>query len=277
MFSIFELGDDGFREVLSWLDVGCICRLDIAIGNVDERLLWLRSLHTMDSKAVDEYGHSHSSLRWLISRGARATMIRVKGINLESDRITDQTFEGIGLLCAQNVDNGGGDAIHVHSSIRYSLRNREIKVDTNTVVSVRPWGCHQLTSIDLGGCGSISDIGLSAIAEGCHHLTSINLMNCYVLSDIGLSAIAEGCPRLTSINLYSCVRISDIGLTAIVQGCHHLEFINLSDCDRISYVGVSAIAGGCRHLTTIDIYDSLTQEQLSIIKSNYPHLHIHHN
>ena len=113
MSSFFELGDDGFRDVLSWLDVGCICRLDIAVGNVDERLLWLRSLHTMDSKAVDEYGHSHSSLRWLISRGARATAIRIRGINLESDRITDQSFRGIGLLCALEVDTGGADAIHI--------------------------------------------------------------------------------------------------------------------------------------------------------------------
>ena len=75
MSSIFALDDDGFRCVLSWLDVGCICKLDIAVCNKDERSLWLRSLHTMDSKAVDEYEHNHSSLRWLISRGARATKI----------------------------------------------------------------------------------------------------------------------------------------------------------------------------------------------------------
>ena len=54
MSSLFDLSDDGFRHVLSWLDVGCICKLDIAIGNVDERLLWLHSLCTMDSKAIDE-------------------------------------------------------------------------------------------------------------------------------------------------------------------------------------------------------------------------------
>ena len=184
MSSFFELGDDGFRDVLSWLDVGCICMLDIAVGNVDERLLWLRSLQTMDSKAVDEYGHSHSSLRWLISRGARATAIRIRGINLESDRITDQSIKGIGLICAQKVDTGGADAIHIQSAIRYSLCNREIKVDTNKVVFVRPRGCHQLTSINLSDCRSISDISMSAIAEGCHQLTSINLGGCILISDI---------------------------------------------------------------------------------------------
>ena len=75
MASLFDLSDDGFRYVLSWLDVGCICKLDVAIGNVDQRLMWLNSLYTMDSKAIDEYEHSNSSLRWLISRGARATKI----------------------------------------------------------------------------------------------------------------------------------------------------------------------------------------------------------
>ena len=75
MSSLFDLDDDGFRHVLCWFDVGCICKLDIAIGNVDERSWWLHSLHTMDSKAVDEYEHNHSSLRWLISRGAGATKI----------------------------------------------------------------------------------------------------------------------------------------------------------------------------------------------------------
>ena len=74
MSFLLDLSDDGFRYVLSWLDVGCICNLDVAIGNNDERLLWLHRLHTMDSKAVDEYEHGHSSLRWLISRGAIANM-----------------------------------------------------------------------------------------------------------------------------------------------------------------------------------------------------------
>ena len=171
MSSLFGLDDDGFRYVLSWLNIGCICMLDIAIGNVDERLLWLHSLHTMDSKAFDEYKHSHSSLRWLISRGARATDIRTKGDKFSSkDRITDQTFTGIGLSCVQNVDTGGADSIQYNSAVRYTCRNREITADTNKIVSVRARRCRHLISIDLSGCDSISDIGILAIAHGCHDL-----------------------------------------------------------------------------------------------------------
>ena len=56
---LFELDDDSFHNLLSWLDLVCICMLDIAIGNIDERFSWLRSLHTMDIKVVNEYEHSH--------------------------------------------------------------------------------------------------------------------------------------------------------------------------------------------------------------------------
>ena len=75
--------DDNFHYLLSWLDVVCICKLDIAIGNAHERSLWLNSLHTMDSKAVDEYGHTPDSIRWLIRRGARTTRIRITRTRLE--------------------------------------------------------------------------------------------------------------------------------------------------------------------------------------------------
>ena len=58
-----------------WLDFGSICSLDTAVGNKDDRLMWLHRLHMMDSKAVDEYKHCHSSIMWLIMRGARATSV----------------------------------------------------------------------------------------------------------------------------------------------------------------------------------------------------------
>ena len=162
MSRLLHLGDDTFLYFLSWFDLVCICKLDIAIGNSDERLLWLRALHQMGSKAVDEYEHSHSSIRWLIRRGARATSIRFRGDNLEHDRITDQTFAGVGILSTQSADTNCSD--------------------DNAVAE----GCPHLTSINLSNCDRISDIGVSAIAEGCRHLTSINLSYCLRISDTGM-------------------------------------------------------------------------------------------
>ena len=72
MSRLFKLGDDAFVSLLSWLSVGSICSLDTAVGNVDERLMWLHSLNSIDSKAINEYEHYHASIRWLITRGLRA-------------------------------------------------------------------------------------------------------------------------------------------------------------------------------------------------------------
>ena len=92
----------------------------------------------------------------------------------------------------QDVDSAGADGIQIHRTIVHTFRNRDVEADTNKIVSVRPQSCRHLISINLSGCDSLSDIGMSAIAEGCHHLTSINLMFCESISDIGVTAIAEG-------------------------------------------------------------------------------------
>ena len=178
MSGLFELGDDSFHSLLSWFDFGCLCKLDIAIGNAYERLLWLHSLHMMDSKAVDEYKHSHASIRWLIRRGARATSIRIG--RLERDRITDQTFAGVGSLFTSNADrddrnpnfvNGSACTLEHHGTVRDRLRSREIAIETITCASVRPGSCHHLTSIDLECCQRISNSCLSTVRKSYPLLT----------------------------------------------------------------------------------------------------------
>ena len=239
MSRLFQLGDDSFRNLLSWLDIGSICYLDIAVGNVGERLLWLHSLQMMDSQVVDEYEHNHSSIRWLIMRGARITRIRLTQIE-DIGRINDETFRGIGILYVPNMSRSKRLVSVLRNVLRrafgFSMRNCNITNGADTDVSVRMHGCPHLKHIDLGYpsflvCGNsniprITDIGVSAIAEGCPHLTSISLRTCYNISDIGISAIAQGCPLLISIDLSGCHRISDIGISAIAQGCRDLTTIN---------------------------------------------------
>ena len=96
MSRLLSLCDDSLRNLLSWLDLRSICHLDNAIGNVDERLLWLHSLQMMDTQAVDKHQHCHLSIRWLIRSGARTTVIRLSRLN-QKDSITDETFAGIGI------------------------------------------------------------------------------------------------------------------------------------------------------------------------------------
>ena len=252
MSRLFKLGDDAFRSLLSWLDIGSICSLDTAVGNKDERLRWLHSLHSIDSMAIDDYEHYHSSIIWLIMRGARATSIRARRSNLTSDRqITDMTFAGVGILFTQNVDSVNKGFL----SLLGKRTNCDTSDGSDKAEFIGTQGWSRLTSIDLGGCWRISDVGVSAIAQGCPQLTSINLGGCDSISDVGVSALAQGCPLLTSINIGGCRRISDRGVSALAQGCPQLTSIDLSRCWIITDVGVSALARGCPQLTSIDLSD----------------------
>ena len=83
MSRLFQLGEDDFRHILSWLDISSIRFLDVAVGNKKERSWWFDSLHTMDNKSINEYMYCHTSIRWLIERGARATGIQVRATSYQ--------------------------------------------------------------------------------------------------------------------------------------------------------------------------------------------------
>ena len=270
MSRLFLLDHDGFHRVLSWLDFGSICHLDIAVGSTVERLLWLRSLNSTAIKAFDEYEHCHSSIRWLIRRGARATRIQArKSDRTSNNRITDQTFAGLGFLPTLNASLSTRRSLSILRSIgsfileKCRITNRE----------VRKQGFSNLTSMDLNYCSGITDGGVSAIAQGCPHLTSINLTRSEI-TDISLSAIAEGCPQLTSIDLTGCYKVSDMGVSGFVMRCSHLSSINLACCGRISDDTVLAIAEGCPNLTCIDFThsNSVSDTAISALVRGCTHL-----
>ena len=292
MSSLFALGDDNFRHILSWLDFGSICYLDTAVGNVDERSLWLHSLHTMDNKAVDDYRHCHSSMRWLITRGARSTSIQVT--NRKDNRITDKTFAGIGIRTHSTRCTDSIDRICLINTFRVETSNffsgmstnsqslilgKEQDVINNTetgvvaITGVYSEGYSDLLSINLHHCYDISDIGLKSIAYGCPNLTSVNFSQCGYISDIGISAIAQSCPHLTSINLCFCMNVSDIGVLAIAQGCPDLTLLDLNRCLNVSDTGVLAVAHRCPNLTSIDLNCSgVSDVGVSAIAKGCPYL-----
>ena len=285
MSRLFQLHDDVFRRLFSWLDFCSLRFFDIAVGNVDERLFWLHSLHTIDSKAVDEYGHCHSSIRWLIKRGARTSTIRVRRNMLNSNQITDLTFAGVGVLSARNENFDVGDFLFNAGGVATSIGGIEMATKVSGAIP-RNCGfandavigvsnvCPNLTSIDLSHCEYLSDTGVSAIAQGCPHLTTINFARCHRISDVGVLAIAQGCPHLTSINLSNCHRISDIVVKAITRNCPRLSSIDLSDRNSTSDIGLLAIAQGCPQLTSIDlsICDGITDVGLLAIAEGCPQL-----
>ena len=277
MSCLFQLGDDGFRSVLSWLDFASICYLDIAVGNKAERLLWLHSLHTIDSAAIDGYEHCHSSIRWLITRGARTTRIQVRRIVTTSqgeknDTINDLTFASVDFICAWmanylnkgcvlNTDETETETPKSSGKIlesdlsSASSKCRGVTNSAECSVPIRIQGClymTSVTSIDLYNC-NVSDIRMSTIAQSCPQLTSINLHCCKKITNVGVSSLVQGCSHLTSIDLRGCNNISNEGVIAITESCHHLTSIDLSYCHSVSDIGVISISESCHYLTSINL------------------------
>ena len=191
---LFQVGDDVFRNLLSWFDIGVICCLDSAVGNVTERLLWYQYLSAVDNKAINEYAHCNSSVRWLISRGARTSSIQFRtqySDGREVVGINDETFLGSSdvnssMRISRSWMSSLKDIVGDCNSNKYSAAAAGV----SSVVNGFPY----LTSINLSYCRRITDIGVSAIAQGCPHLTSIDLVRCYSITDIGLSYLRRKCP-----------------------------------------------------------------------------------
>ena len=251
MSRLFQLGDDAFRWLLDWLDYVSIVCLDTAVGNATERSLWLHSLPTIDSKAIDEYQHCHSSIRWIIIRALKVTIIRARKLHYASNQqIDDETFAGMGIHCTQNVDYFNGGFLSLLTELNCDTSNH-----LDWTVSVETLNWSELVSLDLSSCHNISSAGLSTIVQRCPQLTSINLHDCHRISYEGILAIAKGCHKLTFIDLSVCRRISDNSLIALAEGCPNLVEVNLNSCNEVTDYGVYAIAEGCPHLSSISLRD----------------------
>ena len=305
MSHLFALGDDAFRHILGWIDLPSICYLDTAVGNAVERRLWLQSLHTMDSDAVDDHEHCHLSIRWLLGRGARTTRIRItkdyqKATGKQfKDQIDDSTFVGMDAYYTQCIDSVRGglllnsrvpdtvDTVESGSGTSTSLSNDTLCNFDGTIVpnigfAVVSQGYSHLASIDLSGCVFISDISMIAIAQGCPNLTSVNFSDCRYASDIGVLAIVQGCPHLMSIDISYFYHITDISVSAIAQWCPNLTSINLSYCnikcnDYLGFatsIGLLPIPQSCPKLKFIDFSHSahLKVDCLQAIADGCPHL-----
>lgn len=99
---LFSINDDWLGYLLSWLDICSVGNLDIAMSCEEDRLIWLRCLRVMDANTIDEYRHSHSSLRWVTKRGIRASMIQIS--ESKREEITTETFVGFECPTIVSID-----------------------------------------------------------------------------------------------------------------------------------------------------------------------------
>ena len=201
-----------------WLDAQSLSLLDIALSSNSARKSWLLILKSITFNAIDQWHHSHSSMKWAIKRNICATQILVSADH--SDEVSDLTFEALGIhsnptLCGEKEK---GDSILATWEKRKYLQ-----------------------TIDLSSCEGITDIGISALCHGCDQLLTIHLSRCQGITDTGLLALGYGCSKLQTINLEGCQGITDMGISALGHGCGQLQTINLSWCQGITDMGISAL------------------------------------
>ena len=111
-------------------------------------------LRCVISEAVDDWGHSLSSVMWLSRRGIRASRLERK---IDTSRV-----RGCNILLVDTSDLvliGLQDCIGITDQCVVDVINR----------------CPKLGSINLSGCGKVTDAGISALSAGCGKLQSINL------------------------------------------------------------------------------------------------------
>ena len=236
MASLFHslISDDLQILLLSlFLDVRSLTNLDVAVSSRRLRPSWLTVLRCFRSDAVDNWGHSLSSLMWLSIRGIRASRVRIK--------MDCSPVRGCDILLVDTSDL-------LHLGLGGCLNM------TDQCIVYVVYRCVKLRSIDIGGCGQVTDVSVIALGAGCGQLQSIDLTGCVQVTDAGVIALGAGCGQLQSIDLTGCVQVTDAGVIALGAGCGQLRSINLGFCSEVTDAGVIALGAGCGQLRSINLY-----------------------
>jgi hypothetical protein len=125
-----QLSDDLQIIFLSfWLDVRSLSTLDVAVSCHRLRPWWMTQLQCLRSPAVDDWGHSLSSLMWLSRRRIRASRVQMK---MDTSRVR---------VC---------DILLIETSDLVALGLRDCINTTDQCVMDVINSCPKIRSIDLG-------------------------------------------------------------------------------------------------------------------------------
>jgi hypothetical protein len=77
-----------------WLNVQSFGLLDMAVSSYGARQQWLIILKSITCQAIDVLRHSHSSIRWVITRCIPVKQILIRK---QLGAISDRTFEAVNI------------------------------------------------------------------------------------------------------------------------------------------------------------------------------------
>lgn len=118
----------------------------------------------------------------------------------------------------------------------------------------------QLTSLTIGLCPGVTDIGLEAVGKGCPNVKNFQLRRCAFLSDNGLVSFTKAAPSIVSLQLEECHRITQFGVAGVILNrgaklkaltlvsCYGIKDLNLnlpavSPCQTISSLSIRNCPG----------------------------------
>ena len=273
---LFQVGQDLFQILCTWLPLKSVSNLDIAISNADDRLQWMRCLGMMDANVINQYSRfGHSFIRWLITKGVRTTCIRIEydfgcGVN----QINDTTFSGFGFPPRQldidsmktSSDYTGG--LSIKDCVIVDLTSCRV-TDMNVIDLAR--GCPQLHTVILRQCSELTDECLIELARWCPRLHTIDIFCVENITNVGVSALCHVCCELRSIDLAYNKNISDVSVAILASCCPLLHTISFDCSEDITGTSLQALALNCPELENVTLY-SWTEEELSAFASACPQM-----
>ncbi|KAK2179392.1 hypothetical protein NP493_493g01021 [Ridgeia piscesae] len=161
------------------------------------------------------------------------------------------------LNLASNKKISVGGFLHVGRLPRLSRLNLyRTSIDVYSLISIIRQ-CPQLEHLNLGSCTSVNnfdDVALE-LGKNCKRLVSLDLWRAKTISDVGLSAIADNCHLLQELDVGWCseLRSATRCFPHLVKNCHQLRKLFLTANRTVCDIDIAAVAAHCPLLEQLDI------------------------
>ncbi|KAK9009418.1 hypothetical protein V6N11_035952 [Hibiscus sabdariffa] len=233
--------------------------------------LILEILRRLDSKA----SHDASSLvckRWLgLDRLSRSTLrigasgspdifikfLAQRFVNVKAVYIDERLSVS---LSVQGKRRDRDENVLTSFKLHYTAQKRPDKEEESESLSLTDAGLtavadgfSKLEKLSLIWCSNFTSFGIMSLGRKCTFLKSLDLQGCYV-GDQGLAVVGQCCKQLEDLNLRFCESLTDAGLVELATKCgKSLKSLGVAACARITDKSLEAVGSHCKSLETLSL------------------------
>ena len=161
--------------VLNYLPIRSICRLDTAITNSADRIVWLSILRVSHVDAIDKMIHRGNKkgcnklIRWLVS----------KDISLESLEVLGEQYGDANKINLYDVN--------LSSLLRIRFSQNVKGIDLLSVAH----GCPNLSEISLERCRGLRNESIIAFSKLCAKMRDIDISDSSMITTISILTMSD--------------------------------------------------------------------------------------